>query len=259
LAAPYKTDAELVIDRLPYQAIASYSGEHLGRNIDAGELFLDLKYKIPTTVIDGHNIILFNGWRWGDAVESEEAADVPLDLAFSLLEDKDGRVKLDIPVNGDLTDPEFEIGPLIQKATGNLITGIVSSPFKLLGSLIPGGKDDLDLSAVSFPAGEADIPTLEKAKLSALAMSLNERPKLRLTIEGAAYKELLPGNDETAEDEVEELVISPAELASLRAEAIKQFLIEAGVGENRLIVLPISVDEDKAKSQIKNKLGVVSN
>ena len=48
-----------------------------------------------------------------------------------------------MPVSGSLDDPEFGIGSVLWKAFVNLITKIVTSPFRLLGSLIGIESEDL--------------------------------------------------------------------------------------------------------------------
>lgn len=244
--APYGLDAHLKLDRLPYDTIAPYIRRYLGRDVTGGELFLDLDYEIPSTDIMGANIFLFNDWRWGGKVESEDAVEMPLDLAFSLLEGNDGRVKLEVPINGDLSDPSFEIGPILRQATGNLIAGLISSPFRLLGRLIPGDSNkDLDLSSVTFDTYSAELSTVEKAKLSSLAMSLKERPRLKLIIEGRAYEVLaiIDERDESIKgrDNQDTLSQTSIELANLRAEMIKSFLLNSGLDEGRLLIKPAMI------------------
>jgi hypothetical protein len=101
-----------------------------------------------------------------------------------LLKDAEGKIDIDLPVRGDLNDPEFSYGGVVIKALGNLIVKIVASPFALLGKLI--GVEASDLEYINFLDGRADLtpPELERAAKIAEALSL--RPALNLEISGVA-------------------------------------------------------------------------
>src|SRR5690606_29891918 len=107
--------------------------------------------------------------------------DLPLDLAVALLENSNGVINLEIPVSGNVDDPQFDIGPVIRGAISNAIGNIVSSPFRFLGSLI-GGGDDAEISAVRFRPGRSDIAPPEQQKLLRLGEALSQRPQLVLQL-----------------------------------------------------------------------------
>jgi hypothetical protein len=75
------------------------------------------------------------------------------------------------------------------KAFANLITKLVAAPFKLLGNLVPGGSD-LDLEAIEFEPGEAELEPPEREKLSQIAAAMNERPVLQLQLDGGYNREV---------------------------------------------------------------------
>jgi hypothetical protein len=86
-------------------------------------------------------------------------------------------------VKGDLDSPEFSYGHLIWKAIANLITKIVTSPFRALAALMPGGSEET-LNTVAFEPGRPDVPPPEREKLAKLAGALQKRPQLKLVVEG---------------------------------------------------------------------------
>jgi hypothetical protein len=91
-------------------------------------------------------------------------------------------IDLDLPLKGSLNDPEFSVFPIVMKVLVNILTKAVTSPFKLLGSLIGSGEDDL--SAVQFLPGTDSLDAGEQSKLAALVKALNKRPGLRLEVRG---------------------------------------------------------------------------
>ena len=102
---------------------------------------------------------------------------------MALLEDSNGVIDLGLPVSGNLDSPEFSYGALIWKAFTNLLTKIVTSPFRALGALLPGGGED-GFDAVAFDPGRPDLPPPEKEKLAHLAGALQKRPQLTLSVQG---------------------------------------------------------------------------
>ena len=83
-----------------------YTGKYLGREIEKGKLILDLHYNIDNDKLHSSNRVLFDQLTLGKTVESEDATSLPLDLALSLLKDPDGQINLDLPVDGDISDPQ---------------------------------------------------------------------------------------------------------------------------------------------------------
>jgi hypothetical protein len=163
--------------------LTPYSGKFAGRKIDSGKLSVDLKYKIDKSQLAGDNQIVVERLSLGEKIESPDAVDLPLDLAVALLEDSNGVIDLGLPVSGNLDSPEFSYGALIWKAFRNLITKIVTSPFRALGALVPGGGEEA-FNTVAFEPGRPDVPPPEKEKLAKLAGALQKRPQLKLSVQG---------------------------------------------------------------------------
>ncbi|MGD8252070.1 MAG: DUF748 domain-containing protein [Desulfobacterales bacterium] len=162
--------------------LTPYVGTFAGRRIDAGKLSLDLNYQIEQGQLQGKNQIVVDRIQLGERIDSPEAVNLPLDLAVALLEDGNGVIDLGLPVKGDLDSPEFSFGHLIGKALVNLITKIVSSPFRALGAIM--GMDAEGLEWVAFAPGEDDVPPPEEEKLVTLSEALKTRPQLNLEVQG---------------------------------------------------------------------------
>lgn len=121
---------------------------------------------------------------FGEKVESADATSLPVKLAVAILKDRKGRIDIDLPIRGDLKDPDFKYGKVVLSTLLNLLTKIVASPFALMGKLIPGGGAEEDLQFIGFHPGSAMVPDGELKKLEVLAKGLEERPGLRLEISG---------------------------------------------------------------------------
>ncbi|MEI6127875.1 MAG: hypothetical protein WCQ99_15115, partial [Pseudomonadota bacterium] len=119
----------------------------------------------------------------GSDVKSLVATGLPVGLAIALLKDRNGEIRLDLPVTGSLDDPRFSVAAILLKTVVNLLEKAAASPFALLGSAFTGGSD---LSYVAFDCGSAAIGDEEAKKLDAMTQVLSNKPDIKLEIQGRA-------------------------------------------------------------------------
>jgi hypothetical protein len=181
LAAQAYTDIALRFQNIELTTFTPYSGKFAGRRIDKGKLNLDLRYKLVDRELVGENKIVFDQLTLGQRVEGPDVMNLPLDLALAILKDSRGVIDVDLPVSGNIDDPEFGYGKIIWKALVNLIMKAVTAPFTLLASALGGGEE---LGYVAFAPGAAEIASNEQEKLDKLARALADRPQLRVEVRG---------------------------------------------------------------------------
>ncbi|WP_022663604.1 DUF748 domain-containing protein [Desulfospira joergensenii] len=158
-----------------------YSSRFLGYKIEKGKLVLDLNYKIDDTRLDSRNRLFFDQFTLGERTDSKEATSLPVALAITLLKNKEGRIDLDLPVKGDLDDPEFRFGSVVLKVITNLIIKVVTAPFSILGSLFEGGEK---LGYVEFVHGRDQIDEENRQNIDKLVDILVKKESLNLEIQG---------------------------------------------------------------------------
>jgi Domain of Unknown Function (DUF748) len=178
------TDVILTFNNLDLPTVSPYSAHFVGYPITKGKLSLDLGYKVSEKTLVGANKVLIDQLTMGEKVENPDAMSLPIPLALALLNDRKGQIDIDLPVRGNLNEPDFSYGGVIWNALGNLLTKVATSPFAMVGGLVGSSGDDLQY--VAFPAGIAQLSPPEKEKLNALGQALADRPALRLDIAGAA-------------------------------------------------------------------------
>jgi Domain of Unknown Function (DUF748) len=184
------TDLTITLGGMDLTAESPYSGKYVGYRLSKGKLSLDLKYKVSQKQLEAENKVMVDQLTFGEKVDSPDATSLPVPLAVALLKDRKGRIDIDLPIRGDLKDPDFKYGKVVISTLLNLLTKIVASPFTLMGKLIPGGGAEEDLQFIAFDPGSATVPDQEVKKFEALAKGLEERPGLRLEIAGTADPEL---------------------------------------------------------------------
>ncbi|HET7402095.1 MAG TPA: hypothetical protein VFJ62_09950, partial [Usitatibacter sp.] len=122
-----------------------------------------------------------------DHVESPTATKLPVLLLVSLLKDRDGVIKLDLPITGTLDDPQFSMWRIVLQILGNLLTKAATAPFALLGAMAGGGEQ---LAYVEFQPGLAVLTPASEQKLATLAKALADRPHVKLDAAGRAVAEV---------------------------------------------------------------------
>ena len=180
------TDLAIKFDNVDLTAAAPYSGKYAGYSIRKGKLFLELAYKISKKQLEAENKVAVDQLTFGDKTDSPDATSLPVPLAMALLKDRKGRIDIDLPIRGDLGDPDFKYGRVVLSTLMNLLTKLVASPFTLIGKLIPGGGNAEDLQLLEFEPGSPAMVAAELKKCEALMKGLEERPGLRLEITGTA-------------------------------------------------------------------------
>ncbi|MFC1843651.1 DUF748 domain-containing protein [Thermodesulfobacteriota bacterium] len=232
--------ADLTIDfsDIELSPTTPYTGKFIGYTVAKGKLSLDLEYLVEGSKITGKNEAFLDQFTLGNTVESPDAMNLPINLAISLLRNREGEITLNVPVKGDLKDPEFSIGGVVFKVIINLIAKAATSPFALLGALIPEGED---LQYVDFAPGSSLIDGEFTKSLETIAKVLYDRPGLKMDIKGSfsadqerkvlhekqfgqllkneKYKKLTKKKDETIP--FDEIVIEPEEFEEFLKKAYK--------------------------------------
>ncbi|HMK22674.1 MAG TPA: DUF748 domain-containing protein, partial [Terriglobales bacterium] len=178
------TDIGMSFKNVELTTVSPYATKFGGYPITKGKLSLDLRYKLAKHLLDAENNVVIEQLTLGDKVEGPDATSLPVKLAIALLKDRKGIIDIDLPVRGDLNDPDFKYGKVLLGVLINLVTKAVTSPFSLVGGLVGGSGEELRV--VEFPAGARTLTSAEENKLKTLGKALEERPGLRLEIAGAA-------------------------------------------------------------------------
>ena len=160
-----------------------YSGKFAGYRIARGKLNLDLEYNLVGKKLISKNVITLDQFTFGEKVDSPDATHLPVRLGVAILKDRDGKIVLDVPVEGSLDDPKFRLGKVVMYAIGNILEKVATSPFSLLGAAFGGGGEEL--SYQDFAPGSAELSTNNTQKLDKLVKGLYERPGLQLEIAGS--------------------------------------------------------------------------
>ena len=259
LDPPANTDIKIEFRNVDMPKFSAYSIPFAGREIASGRLDLDLGYQLDGGDLVGENKVVLRDFELGEKIDHPGAMSLPLGLAVALLKDPDGRISLDVPVRGNVDDPEFKYGRVVRKALVNLLTKIVTSPFALLGNLVGAKPDELEF--IVFAPGVAEASPPEREKILKLASALAMRPNLMLQI-GGVYEgesDALAIRTSKLEQAIEQRMGESDDddtpFVERQREVVEQLYVEAAIAEDTATALAALraehtvVDEESGEEQ----------
>lgn len=145
-------DAYVSVKNLALKYFTPYSHHYTGYPISAGTLAFASDNKLVKNEIDSKNTIdIYNISVDDKDSESDPEFMVPMKIGLYILKDKDEKIQFDVPVKGNITDPEFSYGKIIWKTVMNLLIKVAVSPLRLAGNLAASGAE-----ALGFDLGKND-------------------------------------------------------------------------------------------------------
>ena len=289
------TDIKLDFKNIDLVNVTPYSGQFVGYKIKKGKLNLNLNYSVTDSKLNGSNFINFDSLTLGEKVDSKDAVNLPLSLAISILSDQNNQINIDLPVEGNLDDPDFKYGGVIWAAVKKLFADITLAPFRFLGNAL--GLGSKDLSSIDFLAGSSELISSEVPKIADFIKLTGSKPKMKLSItptysklDESFYKnkkldqkinqiiassgkdyiavlnELVPNLKDRNEKALREEALKGIEvdkeklieLANERANAVKEALIKAGLETGRINISDATSSEPKQNTYTSVLMGVAN-
>nr|WP_315519372.1 DUF748 domain-containing protein [uncultured Campylobacter sp.] len=289
------TEIKLDFKDIDLVDVTPYSGQFVGYKIKKGKLNLNLNYSVADSKLNGSNFINFDSLTLGEKVDSKDAVNLPLSLAISILSDQNNQINIDLPIEGNLDDPDFKYGGVIWAAVKKLFADITLAPFRFLGNAL--GLGSKDLSSIDFLAGSSELISSEAPKIADFIKLTGSKPKMKLSItptysklDESFYKnkkldqkinqiiassgkdyiavlnELVPNLKDRSEKALREEALKGIEvdkeklvgLANERANAVKEALIKAGLEAGRININDATSSEPKQNTYTSVLMGVAN-
>ncbi|WP_152286487.1 DUF748 domain-containing protein [Flavicella marina] len=160
---PMELELKYVISGFKLNDLNIYSMDYMGVPVLEGDMYYKTNTKIHNGELDSQNKLIVHNATLGD--KRGGLYNLPLKFALFLLKDKDGVVNLDVPVDGDLNDPNVSINKIVWYSFKNLLVKTVASPVKFLGGLVGGDPKDLETFEFSYldtALSDAHLKQLDK-------------------------------------------------------------------------------------------------
>lgn len=284
---------KLDVSALEIPPLSPYSENMLGYNLDSGQMDSKIELAVNKGKLDG--LVKLQLYKLEvSPLDSEARAklestmDVPLATALDLLRDDQNTIKLDLPIAGDLDNPDFDISDAINQATGKALKKgamiylmAALQPFGALIAIASAAGDAASavrLDPILFEAGNTRWKQQTEPYLGKVSGVMKERPELRTRVCGvatdtdrqalmalktekikqeqaAAEADQDRQSEQEAEQPLSEVTVDSEELKALakeRADKVKGYLVEQkAIDAGRLISCkPVEDKEKKAEPRV---------
>lgn len=180
-------EAYVGIKNLALKHFSNYSLHYTGYPISAGVMAFASENKMNNFDVDSKNTIDIYNIDVGDKDSSiDPEFMVPMKVGLYILKDKDNKIQFDIPVKGNVKDPEFSYIKIIWKTVMNLLVKVALSPLKVVGNVATagigavgidlGGNDEVVIDPLSATFGSEQF-----AKATSMTKAIEKDGKLVLT------------------------------------------------------------------------------
>ena len=179
-------DAYISVKNLALKHFSNYSVHYTGYPLSAGTMAFASENKIKDFNLDSKNTIDIYNIDVGDKDDSVDPEYmVPMKVGLYILKDKDDKIQFDVPVQGNMKDPEFSVLKIVWKTVMNLIIKVALSPLKIVGNVASTGAGmvGIDLGKndeVVIDPMSATFTSEQYAKASKMTEVLAKDPKLKL-------------------------------------------------------------------------------
>lgn len=175
---------------LNLKSFSPYSEFYIARPISRGHFNFEGNATMTDDAFNAENKIHFNDIELGSKTADDPLVKAPVALALAIVKDKDGDIKLDVPLSGDPSDPDFNVGKIIGKTLKDLVVKIAAAPFSAMGDI--GGVNPERLKEIPVNLALTELTEDEIELLDQIAIVLEHKPDLifRFFLEVPLQKEM---------------------------------------------------------------------
>jgi hypothetical protein len=169
-------------------SLENYAGRFGGYRIERGKIDVLSHYRMEHQELDLSNRYVLDNLTLGDPVDNSERS-LLLDFALWVLKDQHGRIDVDLPITGSLSDPQFSMWQLYGNVAEKLLSKFITSPILLIESPLALVNDDLiplhqRLLDIRFSPGDPDLDDEDRRRLDAIAKTVRDNPGANIEIRG---------------------------------------------------------------------------
>jgi hypothetical protein len=212
-AGPLFLDLTVGVKDFPVPRLNPYLDQLSSWIAHQGILTASLHYKLDGDELEANNEVWISGLELDQAGHGDEVRrriGLPLGTLVPLLKNRQGEIRLTIPVRGRLSSPDFHYRDAVWTALRGLAIKLVSLPFSWIGQMFyteDARIESIQVYPVPFETATARPASYGGDQIQRLVTFLNEQPEIRLRLRP---------------------VTTVADVTALRREALDARLAEAG-------------------------------
>jgi hypothetical protein len=183
-------DLRAAVNGLELYTFSPYAAKAVGVNVEQGQLSAEAQGAGREGALTGLVKVVLEDLNMSplsaaDAKRISANVGLPIETAVGLLQDTEGRIRLNLPVSGTVGAPNVDLSEAIAKAVAGAMAAVFP-PTAIASLLSSAGGSRLEFNPVVFPPGSAELGDDGRAHADKVVRLLRERPKLSLAVCGIA-------------------------------------------------------------------------
>ena len=171
----------LTLDNVQLTDFTPFCGQMFGYPIHSGILSFSSRNDIRNNQLTGTNKLDILRCELGSKESNVDAEmNLPLKMGLYLLKDKNDHIKIDLPIKGDISSPQFSYKKIILNTLTNILVKVTTAPIRILADAM--GLNGMDLQNIVFDPATVHFTTEQYEKLENLSKIVQSNPGIRLKI-----------------------------------------------------------------------------
>jgi hypothetical protein len=171
---------DLSLDKLAMKDLSPYFHYYVAFPILKGLYRMKSSLSIKNYHLISHNDLVLEYFTLGKKQKHDSAMNVPLRLAVSMLKDRRGNIPINVPVEGDLSDPKYKVWKTVGRIFSELILKAASAPYKLIAGAVQ--TDEESARNILFKNPIDTIFANQYKRLDKIVEVIQEKPELTLLL-----------------------------------------------------------------------------
>jgi uncharacterized protein DUF748 len=152
-----------------------------------GRLGTKVHFRLDGDKLDARTEIVVGRLDLVKASEDDQVKDkigLPLGMIVGLMKDTRGEIRINVPVSGSLSSPQFSLSEAIWTAVKNVLINVLAAPFKLIGRMFTSGDKitGFAIDPVEFQAGTTSLSDTADARVKQIGEFMRNSPAIRLSL-----------------------------------------------------------------------------
>lgn len=177
---PQDMNLVVAMNQLDMRDLSPYFYENVAYSVESGACALNSSIQIKNQILNSDSKLELVEFDLEKQQMHKGAEKLPMKLAVSVLKDHKGDIELDVPVEGNLADPDYKVGKAIRSLFKDLLVKTAVSPYKLLTR---GLNIEPDLiKQESLRSAQDSLRAKDRKKLEHVRKVLKSKPELKLVV-----------------------------------------------------------------------------
>lgn len=174
---PFDLSIRMNLKNLNMLSFSPYSEYYLAMPIVRGIFNYDFELDMDSLSLKNNNVIGINNIEMGQKTGDTTAVKVPVKLALYVLKDRHGMISINMPVEGNPSDPGFSFGKILWQTFSNLMIKTAAAPLNALAGVVGVSPDRI--KEIDFQYGQSYPDAGQEDKLEKISQIMKRNKDLK--------------------------------------------------------------------------------